>query len=120
MAFLDDIKLWSFRGVPFAVKLQSTSEWDEWFQETTIMSIDPILDSTDRYVDIGGVTYSQVSLRAAFDTVGDRNAFAAMRGTTGLLVRPGSISRQALFTSLKQIASGTPDYALLDITFDAI
>lgn len=119
MAFLDDIMFWSFRGVSFAVLLQSNQNWDEWFDETTIVTIDPILDSSDRYVDIGGVNYSSLQRTIAFETAEDRNAFHAMRGTTGALVRP-NFSRQALLTRSKPVASGTNAYFLLDVTFDAI
>lgn len=118
MPFLDGAQLWSFRGTVFAARLGSERDWDEWFEETTIMAVDPILDSQDRYVDIGGVTFGQVQRLAAFNTAADRDAFHAMRGTVGTLARPGR-SRRALFVKSKLVSSGSNDFFLLDVAFEA-
>lgn len=120
LPFLDGVQEWSFRGVAFAARAPGDADWDEWFEETTIFVSDPILDSNDRFTDVAGVNYGQVQRLAAFDTVEERAAFAAMRGSTGVLARPGGGSRQALLSRTKAVSSGTNSYFLLDVTFDAV
>lgn len=119
MAYLDGVKVWSFRGVPFAARLQASQEWDEWFDTSAIVQIDPILDSSERYVDVGGVNYGALQRLIAFDTVEERDAFATWVGSVGPLVRPGN-SDQALLARARKIQSGTDAYSMLDVTFERV
>lgn len=119
MAYLDGVKVWSFRGVAFAARLQTSQEWDEWFETAAIVQIDPILDSNQRYVDVGGVNYGGLQRLIAFDTIAERDAFAAMVGTVGPLERPGN-SDQAILVRARKIQSGTDAYSMLDVTFERV
>lgn len=119
MAYLDGIQLWTFNGIEAARRITSAMEWDEWFEEDTLTSIEPILDSPDRYVDTGGVTYSPLSVLFAFPDLDAREQFAGLRGTTAILARPGQ-QRLALLKKISRLASGHDGYRLLACTFEAL
>lgn len=114
----EDVQLWSFRGTTFAVRLTSENDWDEWFEQSLIMTVDPILDSPDRFVDIGGSTFSEEQRLCAFNTPEERALFEQMIGSEGLLSRPGA-SRQALLSKVRRVSSGTNAFYLLSATFTA-
>lgn len=117
--FLDDVMTMTFRGQSFAVRLQAGQDWNQWFPRQTIRTIDPILDSGDRYVDVGGVTYTPIQRAVAFNSVEDRDAFENMVGLDGVLTMFGR-SRSALLADVEPIGSGTTAYAALNVTFEAV
>lgn len=120
IGFLEDVQLWSFDGQAAARLIGATSDWDEWFDEETIMVVSPILDTNERYVDKGGSMYGPLDVTFAFETPAARSEFAARRGSDGILGRPGGVARMATLRKVKPIASGTPNYYLLNCTFEAL
>lgn len=122
MPFLDDIQNWSFNGLLVARRITQADSWEEWFAEDTITTIEPILDSADRYVDIGGVTHQPLVIPFAFPSLADRAAFLSLRGTAGTLARLGynPRSRSALFRTAQEIASRSDAFTLLACTFEAL
>lgn len=122
MALLDGIQYWTFRGVALARVITQAQQWDEWFGEETILSIEPILDSAQRYIDVGGVDYRQLSLILAFPTLADRSSFRSYRGSVGTLQRSGYNPRSgtALLRSVAEVASSSGQYHLLASTFEAL
>lgn len=119
MAYLDDLQLWHFIGQPAARLLSSTSNWEEWFDEETILSIEPILDTQERYIDIGGTSYGALQLTLAFPDAAARSAFMALRGIPGTLTRPGRAG-VAVMRRCQPIASGHNGFVLLNCTFEAL
>lgn len=122
MPFLDGLQNWTFKGIAAARRIDSDQEWEEWFEEDTILSIEPILDSNERYIDIGGTANGALQLPFAFATLADRAAFLAQRGTTGVLARLGynPKSRVAVFRRAQELASGNDAFYLLACTFEAL
>lgn len=119
MGMLDDIQLWSFQGQTAACRAGSTSEWEEWFEADTTLSIEPILDTNDRYVDIGGKQVGPIQKRFAFPTREARAAFEALRGQTGTLSRPGR-SCSAILRRVNSLGSNHNGIWYLDCTFEAL
>jgi hypothetical protein len=68
------------------------------------------------------VTYGALQLPFAFNTLADRIAFLAYRGTTGTLARTGynPRSRTAVFRRAQELASGNDGFHLLSCTFEAL
>lgn len=122
MGYLTDIQHWSFADVQLARRLTSTSEWEEWFDADTILNISPILDTGDRYIDVGGTTYAPLNLVFAFETLEDRDTFLALRTSLGVLARLGynPKARLCVFRRAQEIASGNDGYVLLNCTFEAL
>lgn len=117
--FLDDVMTMTFRGVSFAVRLQGGQDWNQWFPRQTIRTVDNILDSGDRFVDIGGVNYAPIQRTVAFNSVEDRDAFENMVGLDGVLTMFGR-TRAALLADVEPIGSGTTAYAVANVTFEAV
>lgn len=122
MAFLDDFQNWTFDGILLARRITQASEWEEWFLEDTIRSIEPVLDSSERYLDVAGSTIGALVLPFAFADLATRSTFLSKRGTVAVLARTGynPRSRLALFATAQEIASRSSAFTLLACTFEAL
>lgn len=122
MAYLDDIQNWIFAGTAAARRINAQVEWEEWFEEDTILSIEPVLDSTERYIDVGGTSYAPLAVIFAFPDVEARATFMGKRSTSGQLERLGynPKSRFAVLRRCQELASTNDGYALLSCTFEAL
>ena len=119
VGFLSDVMTMTFRGQSFAVRLQSTQDWNQWFPRQTIRTVDNILDSDSRFVDVGGTGYGPIQRTVAFETPEDRDAFEGMVGLDGTLTMFGR-SRPALLADVEPVGSGTSAYHVLNVTFEAV
>jgi hypothetical protein len=119
MALADDpgILIWSFKGASFARVVDGDS-WPMWFQVDTIMSVEPLLDSTQLYADIGGRTYADLSLRAAFDTGTQRDSACNLVGQRGTLSNGNGRSRTAVLRSAQPTGVNN-GFFMADLTFTA-
>src|SRR5690349_25151121 len=116
MSIFDTIPHWSFDGIAFARIIDSDS-WPTWFESETIRQVDPIVGSTDRYVDIGGRNYQPIQLRAAFASSADRSAMQAKQDHSGTLTNIQGVSGTALLVKVAVLSnSGGPPIA--DLTFE--
>jgi hypothetical protein len=113
---LGDVKTWAFGAATFARRADDTL----WFEEETITTVEPILDSNTAYVDTGGTTVAPLPVTAYFDTDAERNALLALRGTTQTITNGHGLSRSALLVRAVRTASGARDAYAAALTFQAV
>lgn len=94
---------WQFNGISFDVAADSPI-FDEWFTTSVEKSIDGVLESSRRYVDIGAITFDDLTLVAqwAYSDAADRADMIDLVGTTATLEDDTTRSCTAL------LASATP------------
>lgn len=65
--------IYTFRGISF--RRIAEPGFEPWWGITAEYTADPVLRGSQQYVDIGGVTFPPLTIRAWFSSLADRTAF---------------------------------------------
>lgn len=107
---------YSFAGVSFT-RMVSGEDFGQWFAINATYKADPILDSTQQYVDTGGTVAQPLTLRAAFATVADRATLLDAIGTVGTLSKSTGESRSCVLIQGNPLAPLGGTIIIADLTF---
>lgn len=109
------INAWQFANVYFR---RVETDGNNWFQAQIVMSNEAILDGGGaRYIDIGGLNYADLSVRAAFPTSAQRNLFCTKVGARQALVNGRGRSCYAIMANATPVTSQDGIYWYADATF---
>lgn len=109
---------YSFAGIDFT-RVVSGNDFGQWFALQATYKADPILDSNQQYVDIGGIVPQPFQIRAAFATTVDRASMQDAIGSTGSLVKSSGESRSATLVAVAFLAPLGGAIIIADLTFVA-
>lgn len=109
---------YTFAGIDFT-RIVSGNDFGLWFALQASYKADPILDSDQQYVDVGGTTPQPLQLRAAFASTADRSSMADAIGTTGSLSKSSGESRTATLVAVAVLAPLGGSILIADLTFIA-
>jgi hypothetical protein len=118
MSVIDGLRLWQWGAHTFARVVQN-GDVQPWFKPQALVSVEPILGANTRYVDVGGITYEALQLRAVFANVAARDAVLAAVGTVAPLTNIGGATVSAVLVSAVPINLG-PGYYAADLTLERL
>lgn len=117
MGALDSIETWTFDGLTYARKVDG-SPWDTEPAAEAIFKKDPVLDN-GMFFDIGGSTWGAYQHTAVFETMAERDTFAAKWGHDGTHVNLQGTSWQAALVRIQK-QNGSDGFFYLICTFEKV